>query len=1083
MMSNWFISGSKDFEPALTHLMGPPEKRSGLNKVLMFLGLTMPLFLLSPAYATPPDTDGDGIADAYDKAPSDPRLPGVGIPAVYLQDTDNENNAPHTGSPDDDIGGTRLSNTDPKHPIELNIYVDKAKPFTSAYLSVFINDIDFAQGEWDEIFLNGYSLGLAMGEDELDYSTLFIVSNPSWVQLGNNLVEVYVNQKTDSETDWVAALKRAELVVDPVPQEAFIRTLATNKPGYDYGTQVTVDLEVDTKLTSQDVVIEGILRDAKGTVKDFDRKPLAKKWHLTGTNDEPYQWQITIPPSDNNDGVWAVTITVYDKQSFLFQDLKAVTFYVPDTGPLPPIVTDIQPSVGVTDKSNPVTINGNNFVSGPTTCTIGGLPVANLSVVNNTTISGNSDSSLAEDIQHDVSCTTDGGTHTLEGVFEVVSPFTVTESGGSTDVEEGGTNDSYTIALKAMPSEDVTVTVSLGAQLDLGKGPGQPVTLIFTPENATTPQTINVSAAEVEGNHTDTITHTSASNDPEYNNAGIAGVVVNITDNPDIDEDGIANNVDNCPLIDNANQTDTDGDGAGDACDNDDDGDAIEDSVDNCPLIANTNQTDTDGDGAGDACDNDDDGDAIEDSADNCPLIDNVNQTDTDGDGAGDACNTDDDGDGIEDSVDNCPLIDNANQTDTDGDGAGDACDNDDDGDAIEDSADNCSLIDNANQTNTDSDGAGDACDNDDDGDAIEDSVDNCPLIDNVNQIDTDGDGAGDACDNDDDGDAIKDSADNCSLIDNANQTDTDSDSIGDACDTDDDGDDIEDSVDNCPLIDNTNQTDTDGDGVGDACNTDDDGDGIEDSADNCPFINNAKQIDTDSNGAGNACDTDDDGDGIEDSADNCPLIDNAKQTDTDGGGAGDVCDIDDDGDGIEDGADNCPLIANANQIDTDNDGTGDVCDSDDDGDGTEDSADNCPLIANTNQTDTDGDGTGDACNTDDDDDGIEDSADNCPLIANTNQTDTDGDGTGDACNTDDDGDGIEDGADNCPLIANTNQTDTDGDGAGNACDTDGGCVEKELLDTMTMCPVGTVVVGITGGRGHRMMYNEPHRIRCCPPE
>jgi hypothetical protein len=65
--------------------------------------------------------------------------------------------------------------------------------------------------------------------------------------------------------------------------------------------------------------------------------------------------------------------------------------------------------------------------------------------------------------------------------------------------------------------------------------------------------------------------------------------------------------------------------------------------ADNCPLIANAKQTDTDGDdGKGDACDKDDDDDGIDDGSDNCPLVANKDQKDTDDDGIGDVCDTDD---------------------------------------------------------------------------------------------------------------------------------------------------------------------------------------------------------------------------------------------------------------------------------------------------------------------------------------------------------------------------------------------------------------------------------------------------------
>jgi MYXO-CTERM domain-containing protein len=320
------------------------------------------------------------------------------------------------------------------------------------------------------------------------------------------------------------------------------------------------------------------------------------------------------------------------------------------------------------------------------------------------------------------------------------------------------------------------------------------------------------------------------------------------------------------------------------AVNDDDDGDTILDNDDNCPLLANTAQEDSDSDGQGDACDADDDGDGLPDGSDNCPLVSNPTQADTDRDGVGDLCDADIDGDGTP-AADDCNDRDPAIATprryflDLDFDGVGEAS-----------SSEQCSATPPP-------------------GFSLR-SGDNCEGLSNPEQADADGDGLGDPCDLDNDGDGVADAADNCLGLANADQDNLDGDSLGDACDEDLDGDGLPNEADNCPADENAIQADADLDGLGDVCDPDDDGDGIRDGNDNCPLVANADQADRDGVPPGDACDGDLDGDGVVDASDNCPRVSNADQLDFDEDALGDVCDPDDDGDGRFDGADDCPFEA-----------------------------------------------------------------------------------------------------------------------------------------------------------------------------
>ena len=136
---------------------------------------------------------------------------------------------------------------------------------------------------------------------------------------------------------------------------------------------------------------------------------------------------------------------------------------------------------------------------------------------------------------------------------------------------------------------------------------------------------------------------------------------------PDIPSRGVPDEADPCPRDFVAqDRLDHDADGCRDELDDDDDDDGVADDIDRCPLgelaWTSTPELDHDSDGCRDGAeDEDDDNDGVADTKDTCPqgiLNWTSNRTlDQDRDGCLDATeDSDDDNDGVADTLDTCPA-------------------------------------------------------------------------------------------------------------------------------------------------------------------------------------------------------------------------------------------------------------------------------------------------------------------------------------------------------------------------------------------------------------------------------------------
>jgi putative cell wall-binding protein len=110
----------------------------------------------------------------------------------------------------------------------------------------------------------------------------------------------------------------------------------------------------------------------------------------------------------------------------------------------------------------------------------------------------------------------------------VSAGVTITESGGSTNIDEGGATDTYTVVLESRPTSTVTITLSPDAQQTVND-----TTLLFEPDNWADPQTVTVTAIEndaPECSHAGQISHAATSADLNYNGITVDVVNPQITD-------------------------------------------------------------------------------------------------------------------------------------------------------------------------------------------------------------------------------------------------------------------------------------------------------------------------------------------------------------------------------------------------------------------------------------------------------------------------------------------------------------------------------------------------------------------------
>jgi large repetitive protein len=951
--------------------------------------------------------------------------------------------------------GITFGNGSPLSPIEFNISV-ASLPTTSASVTIRAFDVDEepqvnGDREQDDVYLNGHLLGKLTGADGVWSTTVFNVPNLSWVQTGNNLIQVFPDTYTDpnigSGTAWVTAVRWGQILVDGGAAD-FANTGSVDITGCQTRNSSVAGCTVNNGLGADVVQI-----DSQATVNAVAAGNYRLEVSIIDPNGN-YASVLTYNFSASANSTVTQTVSptyslsgatgTYTVQSQLFyidvnsfpvqQDLATATF-------------EHTQNVGPTDLDD-------DGLSNQQEVTLGTSPLS-------ADTDGDGEADAAEVGNVNSPTDTDG-----DAVIDALES-SVTDSDGDGTANEADANNTN----PCVPSNNTAACLAYDSDGD-GLTNAQEDTLGTSRTDTDTDDDGLSDSAEVP----------NVNSPPDTDGDGVLDPLDATNSNPcspssvvaaclayDSDGDGLTNGQESSIGTD-PNDADTDGDGADDGTEvggsptapADTDGDGINDALES--------SLDTDGDGSPDSADTDSDNDSIPDSIES--GTDPSHPPDTDGDGTPNYLDRDSDDDSVPDALE--AGSEPSSPSDADADGKPDYLDTDSDNDDLPDRIEG-----GASGTDSDGDEIDDAFDFDSRGgvDANDDGI-----ADDAGLPDTDHDDVADFRTEDSDNDGISDTVE-ASLT----GVDTDDDGIDDALDSDvtggpdADGDNIDDAYE---------LPDFDSDGRPDMRDLDSDDDGILDvveaglnDANQDGFLDAGEQVtnspaDTDADGASDFRDLDSDGDGINDvvekgysslDANSDGRIDDLVDLDDDGiadvvdaalnqFGAGfdfdgdsvvDAVDLDDDNDGIPDSAEGTgdsdgDGIPNSQDRDSDNDGLTDTIEGprgadanydgvidnmvDSNGNGLADSVERAPPALSL--ADTDGDGQPNFLDIDSDGDGLYD-------IIEGNGVDTDNDGRVDTL-LDADVDGMADSVDgSISGSVSLSVVDTDGDGQPNYVDVD----------------------------------------------
>ncbi|MDZ4122234.1 MAG: choice-of-anchor D domain-containing protein, partial [Candidatus Cloacimonadaceae bacterium] len=262
--------------------------------------------------------------------------PLVSIPITLVHSdfnfttTDNENNA-RDGVPDGDLD-VNINEYASIWPVEFNIFTDQT---TASEVILRVRAFNTLANEISQVWLNGNYLGNLRSSPNAWATSQFRIPLP-YLNLGINAAnDVEIRTDTSHVNSGTSRIDWGQLLFNPDSPFANVRYFYVTSSNHYPGSSVTMALETDTQLYSQNIRAVVSLLDGQGNLLDTNTYYSQVSYGLN----EPVSPGFTIP-ADSPAGTYSLSVNVFDNDTDVLQDTRNAVFEVGTYQPQISILTN-----------------------------------------------------------------------------------------------------------------------------------------------------------------------------------------------------------------------------------------------------------------------------------------------------------------------------------------------------------------------------------------------------------------------------------------------------------------------------------------------------------------------------------------------------------------------------------------------------------------------------------------------------------------------------------------------------------------------------------------------------------------------